>query len=1196
MNFHSFTGNSRKPRQVNLSGRRNTNPFAAASAGGAQSVVATAKEERIRRQREKETLEATKLLQRCWRGHRSREESYRSWRHEWDTVEERSSRSVNPLAPYTSEGEALSQLQLLLRFVKSQKAEDIDRLRRYLVRQSASLDAYPNLFSAEPWPFAFLRLQGLLLNIIEAILPKAIEDDSGANNIIFQGLGMTIRRIPNLTAGNSRQVYSVLRRLVQLAASRGSSSHEASKFILQAALPPLKALTSHIDQAYEAFACELLTLQELSKPPLDRTLLRPLADGINYKLLSNSLVSTLKSPNYHQYSRLRDRKVQAVLLGYVIYFHRYAQQFQSSFSYSSDKDYLLVVSELLSSVASNSVSDEDEEDPFITDQITSLINSDSISNFIPANTTIVSNSSSSSFVFDEEAKQIASFALTLLRHFPRKSEEIRIRLYMASTNANESPQSRIPAIRFFWQSAKVSRVVKATTKSLDAVIPLLKANETDGSLGRFSSPTTGFVYNRETCQDEWRVVLLFLELYSFALRVMDDEEFFSSSSITDSGSMLSWASQNSLPLEDVSQLVFFLKNLGYSLYFNSAKISAIEEYRPRDSGSIGTYFSISNSSENTTIQKAPEPLVAQLPGISIEYVKSLVTGVLRMLYERDSRRQFLPKGSWLMMSEFDMDTFIPSVVEEEEKRHRIQEEDDNEDSHDDDDDENSLIGTSHSARIRHAERLKRQQRKLARSRHLQAVAPRLAILQNMPFFIPFETRVQIFREFIRLDQVSQLPLQTYLHSNLFQLNRRGIADAETWRMAIMTNPDEFRRHHARIHRSKIFDDAFDQFFPLGEGLKEPIQITFVDAFDQEEAGIDGGGVTKEFLTSIIQEAFTPNDGLNMFVENDQHLLYPNPAAVEEHTYWLKSLGLKEQNQSWRERMSELLAHYEFLGRIIGKCLYEGILVDVSFAGFFLLKWALTGGSGHAPRESGYRANLNDLRELDEKLYQGLLQLKNYPEDVSDFALDFTVTDTITTNYDTHATKTITKELKPEGTNIPVTNDNRLAYISYVSRYRLQVRPYPQTIAFLRGLSTMIQPSWLNMFNQSELQTLVSGTRQSIDVNDLRRNTHYGGVYQIGDDGLEHPTVNMFWDVLEEMDDSNRRAVLKFVTSTPRAPLLGFGTLSPNFSIRDSGSDQTRLPSTSTCVNLLKLPIYSNKAVLKEKLLQAVLSGAGFDLS
>jgi ubiquitin-protein ligase E3 C len=169
-------------------------------------------------------------------------------------------------------------------------------------------------------------------------------------------------------------------------------------------------------------------------------------------------------------------------------------------------------------------------------------------------------------------------------------------------------------------------------------------------------------------------------------------------------------------------------------------------------------------------------------------------------------------------------------------------------------------------------------------------------------------------------------------------------------------------------------------------------------------------------------------------------------------------------------------------------------------------------------------------------------------------------------------------------------------MSYVARHRLQVQPWAQTAAFLQGLSSMIKPSWLNMFNQSEMQTLLGGTSSSIDVADLRRNTYYGGVYVIGDDDQEHPTILMFWDVLEAMDDAERRAFLKFVTSTPRAPLLGFASLCPTFSIRDSGGDTTRLPSTSTCVNLLKLPIYTDRSTLKEKLLMAVFSGAGFDLS
>ena len=154
----------------------------------------------------------------------------------------------------------------------------------------------------------------------------------------------------------------------------------------------------------------------------------------------------------------------------------------------------------------------------------------------------------------------------------------------------------------------------------------------------------------------------------------------------------------------------------------------------------------------------------------------------------------------------------------------------------------------------------------------------------------------------------------------------------------------------------------------------------------------------------------------------------------------------------------------------------------------------------------------------------------------------------------------------------------------------------QTNAFLQGLGQIIQPAWLSMFNQSELQTLVSGETGDIDVEDLLRNTQYGGVYTIGDDNQEHPTIQLFWKVMHEMTNEERQKVIRFVTSTPRAPLLGFSHLNPRFSIRDSSDDQERLPSTSTCVNLLKLPRYANVETLRSKLLYAVSSGAGFDLS
>ena len=331
-----------------------------------------------------------------------------------------------------------------------------------------------------------------------------------------------------------------------------------------------------------------------------------------------------------------------------------------------------------------------------------------------------------------------------------------------------------------------------------------------------------------------------------------------------------------------------------------------------------------------------------------------------------------------MTGRFDMEGFIPAVVAEHQTRESKKRElgdagetlDDLDDEPEDEeyDFSNRLIGNARAHRMRTIEYLAKRQRQATRKKYLQAVAPRLEILENMPFFIPFATRVQIFRQFILEDQITR---------------RNGMIDPDNWRMSIMSNSmrspnagpsghEIIGKHHANIHRESVFEDAYDQFYSLGEGLKEPIQITFVDKFDTVEAGIDGGGVTKEFLTSVTSEAFDPTNGLNLFLENDQHLLYPNPTSVEQRKDLLRQAGFVEGSPEWNHHIRELLKRYEFLGRIIGKCLYEGILVDVNFVGFFLLKWALTGGAHSAAKETQYRASFNDLRDLDEGLYQGLV--------------------------------------------------------------------------------------------------------------------------------------------------------------------------------------------------------------------------------
>ena len=139
---------------------------------------------------------------------------------------------------------------------------------------------------------------------------------------------------------------------------------------------------------------------------------------------------------------------------------------------------------------------------------------------------------------------------------------------------------------------------------------------------------------------------------------------------------------------------------------------------------------------------------------------------------------------------------------------------------------------------------------------------------------------------------------------------------------------------------------------------------------------------------------------------------------------------------------------------------------------------------------------------------------------------------------------------------------------------------------------VIQPDLLSIFCAPELQILISGSSSGISVDDLKQNTRYAGGYTTLD-----RNISRFWAVMGELDERDLALVLKFVTSCERPPSLGFSSLQPPFTIqRVDCSDNSRLPTASTCFNILKLPTYSSQSVLKEKLLTSIRSGAGFDLS
>uniref|UniRef100_A0A3B5M5D2 Ubiquitin-protein ligase E3C n=1 Tax=Xiphophorus couchianus TaxID=32473 RepID=A0A3B5M5D2_9TELE len=480
----------------------------------------------------------------------------------------------------------------------------------------------------------------------------------------------------------------------------------------------------------------------------------------------------------------------------------------------------------------------------------------------------------------------------------------------------------------------------------------------------------------------------------------------------------------------------------------------------------------------------------------------VITNLVKMLKARDIRRPFCPVGHWLseevnIRADKVTQLYVPSA------RH--------------------VWRTRRMGRIGPLQStldvgFEPPQLSVSEERHL-------AILTELPFVVPFEERVKIFQRLISVD-------------------KRDVQGDGPF-------PDGI---NVTIRRNYIYEDAYDKLSPENEpDLKKRIRVHLLNAHGLDEAGIDGGGIFREFLNELLKSGFNPNQGF--FKTTNEGLLYPNPAAE-------MLVG------------DSFTRHYYFLGRILGKALYENMLVELPFASFFLSK--LLGTSADV--------DIHHLASLDPEMYRNLLFLKSYEGDVEELGLNFTVV-----NNDLGEAQVV--ELKPGGKDIPVTTANRIAYIHLVADYRLNKQIRPHCLAFRQGLANVVNLEWLRMFDQQEIQVLISGAHVPICLDDLKNFTNYSGGYS-----ANHPVIQIFWEVVEGFTDEEKRKLLKFVTSCSRPPLLGFKELYPAFCIHNGGSDLERLPTASTCMNLLKLPEFCDQHLMRSKLLYAIESSAGFELS
>ncbi|XP_012260925.2 E3 ubiquitin-protein ligase NEDD4 isoform X3 [Athalia rosae] len=351
----------------------------------------------------------------------------------------------------------------------------------------------------------------------------------------------------------------------------------------------------------------------------------------------------------------------------------------------------------------------------------------------------------------------------------------------------------------------------------------------------------------------------------------------------------------------------------------------------------------------------------------------------------------------------------------------------------------------------------------------------------------------------------------------------------------------------KVRRTNILEDSYRIISSVNrlEILKTKLWVEF-----EGEVGLDYGGLAREWFFLLSKEMFNPYYGLFEYSAMDNYTLQINPfsgVCNEEH-----------------------LNYFKFIGRIAGMAVYHGKLLDAFFIRpFYKMMLSKT-------------IDLKDMESVDSEYYNSLLWIKE--NDPSELELTFCV------DEDSFG-HTSQRELKPNGANIPLIDENKDEYISSVIQWRFVSRVQEQMNAFLEGFNALVPLTLVKIFDEHELELLMCGI-QHIDVKDWKQNTLYKGDYH-----ANHITVQWFWRVVLSFSNEMRARLLQFVTGTSRVPMNGFkelyGSNGPQLFTIEKWGTPDNYPRAHTCFNRIDLPPYESYQQLRDKLVKAIEGSQGF---
>lgn len=412
----------------------------------------------------------------------------------------------------------------------------------------------------------------------------------------------------------------------------------------------------------------------------------------------------------------------------------------------------------------------------------------------------------------------------------------------------------------------------------------------------------------------------------------------------------------------------------------------------------------------------------------------------------------------------------------------------------------------------------------------------LKFLTNYPEIIQFQSRIDFFKKNQSKKLSSDSP--TSIHDAIMHaLDNPNEEDRRfSFLQLLLGSGNTFR---IEVRRSNILADSYRKLHNIEtkDWLKK-FRINYID-----EDGVDAGGLRKDWFSSLVKNLFNPNYAL--FVPSSNGRAYqPSPSSYVN---------------------PEHIEYFTFAGKILARALIEGITVEAHMTRAFL-KQIL------GQQES---MSLTDIEDCDESLHQSFLWILN--NDVEPLDMYFTA------DFDDMGNHKLIN-LKENGDQIRVTNENKEEFVRLQVNHRLVHQIAQQTKAFLDGFYSLILFEEIRMFKPDELNLIICGV-PDIDIDDFKQNVKFSGsVYN-----KNHNVIKMFFRVISRWSGEDMAKLLLFITGSSQVPFGGFkelASIGKPITI-DYGGDSSRFPVSHTCTNTLDLPAYSNETELEKKLIFSI---------